>query len=427
MAFNADGYESAVLGVRTLQAAQLVLANDLQLYAEGGIYGRVVDMPADATVARGVEIEGDDDGSIAAELDRLKALPMLADGIRWARLTGGAAIVVVTDDSGSLEAPLDPANLAQVQELRVFDLTDIDAPDRRYGDARQPNYGRPEVYRVRTDAAGGGPGIFRVHETRLIPIPGDPLPRRLRPQGIPWAGRSAVARPFAAIRRYTEGLRLALEVLKRKQQGVYRMQGLAEAIEAGLESVVQKRIDLVDVARGLLNTVAVDGEDDYSLQDMQLGGIKDLIGEFQVALSVETGIPVTILFGRSPAGQNATGEADFEGYYDLVEDYQRNRAGPALERLVSLILAQRAVTTRPENWSIKWPPLRSPTAKEEADIRKTSADAAKVEMDALNAAMDAGLSEDEARAYLTENRLYGLEPEKDDGRATAAQYAAQTG
>lgn len=38
-------------------------------------------------------------------------------------------------------------------------------------------------------------------------------------------------------------------------------------------------------------------------------------------LSAVSEIPVTILFGRSPCGQNATGDSDFEQYYSMVQNY----------------------------------------------------------------------------------------------------------
>ncbi|CAP41309.1 phage portal protein [Bordetella petrii] len=425
MSFHTDGYESALLGHRRLQAGQDAPLTELQLYASGGIFGRVVDAPADDAVARGVTIDGDD-GRIAAELDRLKVLPALADGIRWARLTGGAVLMPITDDSARLDTPLNVERLHQIQEFRVFDLTDVDAPERRYRDPRKANYGMPEVYRVRSMAPDDGTAVFYVHETRLIPIPGDPLPRRLATlKGVPWAGRTAVERTYRAICRYQEALVLALKVLERKQQGVYGMKGLAEAISNDMEAAVQKRIDLVDAVRGLLNTVAIDSEDEYAIHDANVSGVRDLVNEFQVGVSAECGMPVTILFGRSPAGQNATGEADFDGYYDLVEGVQSNKATPALERIVSLILAQETFANPPEDWSIRWPALSSPTPKEEADVRETNAKAEKAEMEALSLAVDNGLGEDEARAYMTEHGKYGLKPDT-GGRAAATKYATET-
>src|SRR5690606_10511437 len=282
------------------------------------------------------------------------------------------------------------------------------------------NYGMPEFYRVHT-----GNSIFLVHESRLVGVSGDPLPAKLKTRGIPWQGRSAVELAFPAVIRYQEAARLAVSILQRKQQAVYGMKGLADAIRNNLEAEVQKRISLVDAVRGVLNTVAVDSEDTYDLKDMNLAGVKDVLQELQVALSAETGIPVTILFGRSPGGLNATGDADFDGYYEMIEGAQRTRLTPALERIISLIYAQRSFSNPPDDWTIKWPALESPTDKEQAEVRKANAEAEAREMDALDTAIGLGLlSEEEGRDYLTQLERYGLE--KEIGPDDSASYAAAT-
>lgn len=415
--FKSDGYESALIGHRPPSALFCPLDATL-LYARGGLYGRVIDKPADKAVARGVQIKGDD-GRVQAELDRLKAMPALADGLRWARLNGGAGIVVVADD-GTLRKPLNPDNLGEIAELRVFDIVDISADERRYSDPGRANFGMPEFYRIHNSGA-----TFIVHESRLIEISGDPLPAKLRTRGIPWQGRSVAEMAFPAVTRYLESLRLAKNVLERKQQAVYAMAGLAAAISAGLEHEVQKRISLVDSVRGVLNTVAIDSGDQYDIKDMNVAGVKDIVQELQVGLSADTGMPVTLLFGRFPGGLNATGDADFDGYHEMIEGSQRTRLNPALERLLSLIYAQRSFSNPPEDWSIEWPALESPTDKELAEIRKANAEAEAREMAALDVAVGLGaVSEQQAIDYLTKLERYGLE--KQDGPDNSAKYAAAT-
>jgi phage-related protein (TIGR01555 family) len=147
----------------------------------------------------------------------------------------------------------------------------------------------------------------------------------------------------------------------------------------------------------------------------------------QIALSAESGIPVTLLFGRSPGGQNATGDADFEGYYNLVEQLRSLRMQPALERIISLICAQNTMAGKaPDNWTVVWSPLKQLTQKELADIGKTKAETLKIEADAVVAIMGtSAVSEDEAREYVKQRGLFGLDPD-DTTPGTAKTYAAQT-
>lgn len=419
--FQQDGYLDAVLGARALQ--QVGAISDAAMYADGGLPARVVDLPADNAVKGGITIAADTDGVILAEIERLKVLPLLADAARWSRLRGGGCLLLIADDGGLLRDPINVGRLDTIDELRVYDIDDLTV-DRTYNDPMQRTYGQPELYRI--SVRGAGTQVL-VHESRLIEVPGDTIPASMKRDNIPWRGRAAASRPFRRIREYIEGVCLAREILRRKQQAIYKMEGLAEAVQAEQELGVQKRIAMVDQARGVLNTVAVDSEDEYSIQDAGVNGVNQIIQEFQVALSAESGIPVTLLFGRSPGGQNATGDADFEGYYNLVEQLRSLRMQPALERIISLICAQNVLAGKtPDNWKVQWAPLKQLTEKEQADIAKTKAEALKIEAEAIFAATgSSALTEDEAKAYMQQRGLFGLEPD-DSTPGTAKSYAGQT-
>ncbi|ADP15393.1 phage portal protein [Achromobacter xylosoxidans] len=425
---NQDGYLSALLGPGMLGAGidDVCAQDDMAMYAQGGLPARVVDAIPDIAVSRGVDITGDD--RVRAELDRLKVLPALADAWRWARLTGGGAVVVIAKDGRALREPLNLDGLERLEELKVFTLDDVSATDKRYSDPNEANFGIPELYRVRTQTPGAVSAEFFVHESRLIEIPGDPLPAKLNRKGIPWAGRPAVTRAYSAIRRYSDGLRWALRLLEKKQQAVHKMTGLVDAIVAGQERAVRERVEMTDSVRNALNGVAVDAGDDYQILSSDMGGVKDTLAEFQIALAAETGIPVTQLFGRSAAGLNATGDGDLEALYNTVAMGREVKVNPALERLVSLIRAQRTLAAggeaQGEAWSITWPALKPATAKESAEVRKANAEAQAREMDALSAAVDNGLSQDQAFEYMKQEGLYGLTP--DANGQSAKSYAAAT-
>src|SRR4029079_1846551 len=94
-------------------------------YATGGLYAAIVDRPADTAVKAGVCIEGDIDSGIQNELDRLHVMAHLADGFRWARLTGAAVLLLIVEDGGRLSEPLNIAALRHIEEIKVFDATEI--------------------------------------------------------------------------------------------------------------------------------------------------------------------------------------------------------------------------------------------------------------------------------------------------------------
>lgn len=115
------------------------------------------------------------------------------------------------------------------------------------------------------------------------------------------------------------------KLLERSVQAIYKMKNLANLLstEDGENKVLQ-RLQVIDMARGILNSMAIDAEgEDYDFKTLQMSGVKDVIDTTCNMLSAVTNIPQTILFGRSPAGMNATGDSDLENYYNMVENIQK--------------------------------------------------------------------------------------------------------
>ena len=246
----------------------------------------------------------------------------------------------------------------------------------------------------------------------MLFVSGDPLPERSR-NGIYWKGRSVV-RVFEKIRLYENSLHLTNQILKRKQQPVHKMNGLSEAIELGLEDKVRERVSMVEKARNALNA--------------DLGGVVDILDELKVAISADTKIPVSILFGQSAKGMNATGDNDFENFYDLVEGIQQNKIKPVLEKLLELIVLQAHVTAN-SDWEIKFPSLKTPTDKEKAEVEKTKADTKAVETKRLLDLVDAGaISNDELRElHRDELQLKGGIDENPESEKEAKGVALSVG
>lgn len=411
MNLNQDGYSDALGLNDKFRRTENVI--DLARYENGGISAKVVDLPADLAVSRGITLEGDEINTLLYELERLAFLPNIADAVRWSRLFGGAAIVLITDD-GMLNEPLNVDRMTKISELRVFGLDQISHTAKRYLDPAKTNFGQYESYYISTALNSQ----IEVHESRMIFVSGDSLPERLK-GGIHWRGRS-VANVFEKIRLYENGLRLSNEILKRKQQPVHKMKGLATAITSGLEDKVRQRVTFVDVARNALNSVVVDSEDDYSIINADLGGVVDILDELKVAISADVSIPVAVLFGQSAKGMNATGDNDFEGLYDLCEGIQQNKIKPAAEKLLEIIIQQKHINAN-NDWKITFPSLKTPTDKEVANVEKIKADTETAKAKRFIDLVDIGvMSADEVRnQYKDELGLTGAVDENQEYQAQA--------
>lgn len=390
MNFNQDGYSDALGLNDKFRRSKENNIIDLARYENGGLSAKVIDLPADLSVSRGITLEGDEGDVLLYELERLAFLPNMANAVRWSRLFGGSALVLITDD-GFLNEPLNVDRVTKVSELRVFGLDQLSPTSKRYLDPTKTNFGQYESYHISTALNAQ----IEVHESRMLFVSGDPLPERLK-NGIHWKGRS-VANVFQKIAFYEESLIFAKEILKRKQQPIHKMKGLATAIANGLENSVRQRVTFVELGRNSLNAVVVDTDDDYSIINADLGGVVDVLDELKVAIASDVSIPVSVLFGQSAKGMNATGENDFEGLYDLCEGIQQNKIKPVAEKLLELIVKQKHIKAN-NDWEITFPSLKTPTDQETANVEKTKAETENAKLKRFVDLVDMGaMSADEVR------------------------------
>jgi hypothetical protein len=345
------------------------------LYLTSGLAQRIIDKPADDAFQRGVEIENDEEELMSAEYDRLSVMTRLADAVRWSRLYGGAALILIAQDGGDLTDPLNTDTLDMINEIKVYDITSIHGTDKYYDDQSDPDtFGKLEFYLI-TPPEGQA---FEIHETRLIPVAGEPLPPNMvRFNRVTWTGRSVLESCHKDIGRYERALDWSERLLERKQQAVYNMSGLGEMMANQDDGLVVRRINMVDQVRGNLNSVVIDKDDTYAIQSPGIDGIQTIIEEFQTSLAAATGFQVNMLFGKSTKGLNQTNAGDLESHYVMVAHIQEVIAKPALEKLTSILWLQKELKNSiPDDWDITFNSLWVPTAKEEADkdLVQTQAD-----------------------------------------------------
>ena len=270
----------------------------------------------------------------------------------------------------------------------------------RNDDPNDDNFGKTEYYTI--CPMNGNP--FDVHHSRLLMFNGETLPRRERIANN-GAGLSCLDGVIKAIRRNDTAHARALDIIERVSQAVLKLKGLSDMLMTDEGTMaVKTRLDLLDMSRNILNSMAIDMEDDFQIHNMSVTGIREIIQEFQQEISGMTGIPVTILFGRSPGGENSTGAADFENYYNAVRRYQHTKMKPQLEKLIKMIQYCKNGPTNGkeyENWQIEFNPLKEMTEREEIDIASSKAGVNKTKVDTVKAMLDMQIMDaKEARAYL---------------------------
>ena len=429
-AFRKDGYTNMLNKYGTQQdnseAYSFVAeeaVNDMELerlYEGNGLFTKIIDRPAEEAVKHGFDIDfGDDDISeyVEDKMDALQVEDHFATAEKWARLYGGAIIVMLADDGRGLEEPLDWENVRSIDELRVFERP-IVQPD--YTSMYNFNFedtigstrplGQPEYYDVFSIY-----GSFRVHYSRCLIFRNGRMPEHTSSAMYRYWGIPEYVKIKRALREtitsHTDGVKL----LERSVQAIYKMKNLANmlATDKGEDDVI-KRMQVIDMARGILNSLAIDADgEDYDFKTLQMSGVKDILDSTCNMLSAVTDIPQTILFGRSPAGENSTGDSDMENYYNMVERIQKMNMKSNGRTLIDLMLKegkhQSKISIIPR-YKVKFAPLWSMSETEQASVEQIKAQTELTKAQTTEAYVNMqAIDPTEVRRGLSQNEEYAIQ------------------
>lgn len=392
------------------------------LYEGNGLFSKIIDTPAEEALKHGFDLNLKSDelnAFVEDALDDLEWEERAATAIKWARLYGGALIVMLIDDGRGLEEPVDWEHIRSIDELRVYERS-IVQPDyaslyqQDYGGKgvgnRVSKFGQPEYYYVSSIY-----GSFKVHESRCLVFRNGVLPEQTSNATYLFWGMPEYVRIRRALRETVTAHTDSVKLLERSVQAIYSMKGLASLLTTDDgENQVLKRLQLVDTSRGLLNSIAIDSEgEQYDFKTFQFSGVKDVIDSTCNMLSALTNIPQTILFGRSPAGMNATGTSDFESYYNFVEKIQRLMLKRNLRTLLDVVfragIASGDVAEEPD-YKLEFKPLWSLSDTEQAAVDQTKAQTALVKAQTAQAYVDMqALDPTEVRRRLASDEEFDVE------------------
>ncbi len=361
------------------------------LYRGDGPARRVIDLAVEAMTSHGFEINGDPEGMIIARMEETGIPKSLESLVRWSRLYGGALGVINVDDGQRYDAPLNFQGIRKVYDVKVYNRWRITyTTSDLYRDPYNPKFGKPEFYWVQPLM-----GVrYRVHESRTLRFDGAPVDDVSEVMNQGW-GDSYLQGCFDSLASFSSVYDSVEAIIDDFITSTVSIKELSELMASpGGEKLVLKRLMIMDKAKAITNTRILDQDETFQKVASSVAGLSDLMDRYAQKLSLDTGIPVTLLMGESPAGLNATGDADLSNWYDKMESQQQKDLKAPIEYLTRLMFLSKDDYfngTEPKNWYVDFHPLWQPTAKEKSEIEKS-------ENDQVIALVDRGImSEDEAR------------------------------
>lgn len=352
---------------------RVILRNELEaMYRSDWVSRKVVDIPAFDMTRRGRDWQAEQEQITAIE-NAEKALGLWAKvgkAIRWARLYGGAAIII--NDGGNPSTPLRPESAAKdrIKALHVVSRWRLNIPDSLSASIATPElFGKPKFFELNTSEDHQ----LRIDPSRVVTFHGQPVPDTDNVDDY-W-GDSILQAVYDAVQQAAGAPQGFSAMIDDAKTDIIKIKDLPSQLQTSqLRNKLIDRWTLFRLQKYLNKVSLMDMDsEEFVTHQMSFTGQAELINAYMVLASGAADIPATRMLGQSPTGLNATGESDLRNYYNSVESRQENELRPALDYLDQFVVPHALGSMDKEIW-YKFTPLWTPTEVEQATIDKTKAE-----------------------------------------------------
>ncbi len=342
------------------------------LYRNDWIASRIVDTPAEDMCKNWFDLDTsinpDYIDSFRKAERRANVRAKVLSGVKWSRLYGGAAgLMMIKGQEETLEQPLDLGAIlpGDFRGIQIVDRWNGISPSLELVDDPGDNeFGLPKYYDFQLGAGGGGSGI-RVHHSRVLRFIGRELPFVEQLAENYW-GASELEHVFEELNKRNNTSANIAQLVFQANLRILKMSDLGEALAATSPQHQRDLYATLSAQNELMGSMGVqvlDKEDDYQSIQYTFSGVSDVYELFMADIAGAAEIPATKLFGRSPAGMNATGESDMNNYYDSIRQKQEAVLRPVFNKLIPVI-AMSAWGMLPDDLDFAFNSIREPSDAE---------------------------------------------------------------
>ena len=267
-------------------------------------------------------------------------LQSVKDAAKWARLFGGAGLIVNTDQDFKL--PLNAEAITEKSPLQFIaaDRWEMLLTLLQLYDTKQPcpytYYGHP------------------LNRSRVIRVMGIRAPAFVRRQLQGW-GLSELERCLSALNQYDRMESLVFDLLKEAKVDVMRVAGFNDqlATSQGM-GLIMRRLQIAMQGKSYNAGLIMDMLDEFDQKQISFGGIAEIWEQVRSNACAATRFPENKLFGRSATGFGG-GEDALENYNGMVE-ITRQHIRPMLREVIRL-RCQQMFGMQPQ-FEIEFKPLK---------------------------------------------------------------------
>jgi len=343
------------------------------VYKSDQLARKIVEMLPQDTVKQGYKIEGDESGDVKAELKKIDALNSVVKANVYARLFGGAIIVMNIADGRSIE---EAAGAGEIISLHVYSIARLYALSSAdiVTDSDSDYYNQIERFTINKSDGNA----FTVHASRCLIFHGDmasdyALNDEYKNVYFGYSCLQGVYQNLQAMSMLNSAVQYSS---KEHQFMIYKIPELMKvlAMEGG-EAKLRKRLDMMLKYKSVANGIVIDKEEDIERPELKFSGLDRIYDRQMILIAAATVYPVTKLFKRSPAGMNSSGAGDEAIYYDACRAYAESNFRPQLQKIVDIMFADK-------DYSIEINDPYPVSEKEKLEIKKLQAEIDKIEIEA---------------------------------------------
>lgn len=370
-------------------AGELFTKNELEtMFRYDWLIRKVMSVVPGDAVRQGITMNAEDEELIKRlneRIDKLDTWEKFKETMTWARLYGGAVVVIGARDDQDVSEELNEDKIKEIAFLNVMDRWQLYVKD-RYTDPLSGKYGKPKTYTLQPVVHGGlglGDKLKQVlslgtviHESRLLRFDGAKLPDILRYQNHGW-GDSIIVGINETFKQYGVSIRAGSVLMMDFITKVLKIPNLTELIMSGDQQTIETRLQYAIANMSSLGLTLIGNDEELDKIENPIRGLVDIMDKYIEVMSAATDIPRTRLFGQQ-LGKLAGATEMTRAYYDIVQDYQVDHVRKPVDRLLSLLLKDPTINPskkEPEGWSWDFNSLWQHDPQTQAETRKLQAEA----------------------------------------------------
>lgn len=384
-----------------------------QAYVEIGLVATIIDVPVDdalrgeLTIMSG-QLSEEEIEDLKNEIDSDDDLTTAGYAMKWDRLFGGGAVVIMTDQDPASQLDIEAIGPDSLLEFRAVDQWELYGADGVKPDGTETPIEESPVYNYY-----GNP----LHRSRVLKINGKKPPSFVRGRVRGW-GLSVVESLVRSINQYLKSTNLTYEVLDEFKVDVYKINGLVNTLFLpGGSSKVMQTVQNINLRKNYQSAIVIDKDDDWQQKQLSFAGLAEAQEGIRMQVASDMRMPICKLFGSQAGGLNPDDESDLEIYNGMVESEVREKLKRPIKTMIQL-KCQKLFGYIPDDLKFNFPPMRILKATDE-EIVKTSKFTR-----SLSALQAGALTMEEFRDNCNKERLFSVHLDKDAGLELIDQTAA---